>query len=98
MGVQPSRFTLGSFRLLGNLRSIVQARFPDTDLLEQPLVKEAGKRWRYPHEAREGFYRHAIDHVRKHDPDVPVALCKETPEMHDAFSGLADKTKCNCLP
>ena len=97
LGIHPSRFTLGSFRLLGNLRSIIKARFPESDILQQPMVNEAGKRWRYPHQAREELYLHAITCIREHDSNVPIALCKETPEMHRAFNGLTDATKCNCL-
>jgi spore photoproduct lyase len=98
LGIRPSRFTLGSFRLLGNLRSIIKARFPESDILQQPLVNEAGKRWRYPHETREELYLHAITCIREHDADCPVALCKETPDMHRTFNGMVDATKCNCLP
>jgi len=97
-GVRPSRFTLGSFRLLGNLGGIIKARFPESDLLKQPLVNDGGKRKRYPHEVREEFYLTAIAEIREHDQDVPVALCKETPDMHKAFGDLIDATQCNCLP
>jgi spore photoproduct lyase len=97
-GVRPSRFTLGSFRLLGNLRGIIKARFPESDILDQPLVNEGGKRQRYPQHIRQGFYTHAISRIREYDKEVAIALCKETPEMHRAFSGLVDTTKCNCLP
>jgi len=98
MGIQPSRLTLGSFRLLGNLGGIIKARFPESDLTDQPLVNDGGKRKRYPHEIREEFYRTAIGHIRHHAPSASIALCKETPEMHEAFADLVDATKCNCLP
>jgi DNA repair photolyase len=97
-GIRPSRITLGSFRLLGSLGGIIKARFPESDLMDQPLQKEAGKRKRYPQEIREEFYIHAIAQLREHNPSIPIALCKETPEMHQAFEGLVDETKCNCLP
>ncbi len=98
MGIQPARFTLGSFRLLGNLGSIIKARFPHSDLVSQPLVNDGGKRKRYPHETREQFYRHAIAQIRQRDADIPIALCKETTEIHQALEGETDATKCNCLP
>lgn len=98
MDIHPSRFTLGSFRLLGNLGGIIKARFPECDLLEQPLVNDGGKRKRYPHNVRQEFYLTAIAQIRERDEDVPVALCKETPEMHQAFGDLVNATKCNCLP
>ena len=97
IGIKPARITMGSFRLLGNLGGIIKARFPESDLLEQPLVNDGGKRKRYPHETRQEFYLTAIAQIREHDQDVPVALCKETPEMHQAFGELIDATKCNCL-
>ena len=98
MGIQPSRLTLGSFRLLGNLSGIIKARFPESDLLNQPLINDGGKRKRYPHDVRKDFYLTAVAQIREHDQDVPIALCKETPEMHQAFGDLVDATKCNCLP
>jgi spore photoproduct lyase len=97
-GIHPSRFTLGSFRLLGNLRGIIKARFPESDILQQPLVNEGGKRQRYPHDIREAFYRHAIEKIREHDNQTAIALCKETPNTHRSLEGLIDTTKCNCLP
>lgn len=97
IGIRPSRITMGSFRLLGNLGSIIKARFPESDLLKQPLVKGAGKRTRYPDEIREAFYLTAIDCIRKYDKDVPVALCKETVAMHRLFKDVTDASKCNCL-
>lgn len=98
LGIEPSRFTLGSFRLLGNLGAIISARFPKSDLLDQPLLQQGGKRKRYPLEVRRAIYLGAIVQIRGHFPDVPIALCKETPEMHSALDGLIDAAKCNCLP
>lgn len=98
LGIHPSRFTLGSFRLLGNLHGIIKARFPESNILGQPLVNDGGKRQRYPHNVREELYIHAITCIREHDNQVAIALCKETPEMHQAFRGLVGATKCNCLP
>ena len=97
-GIRPSRFTMGSFRLLGTLRGIIKARFPESDILNQPLVNDGGKRQRYAHPIRETFYRHAISKIREHDSAVAIALCKETPDMQQAFAGVVDATKCNCLP
>lgn len=97
LGIHPSRFTLGSFRLLGNLPGIIKARFPESDILEQPLVNEVGRRRRYPHEVRKELYLHVLACIRKHDANVPVALCKETREMQRTFDGLVDVTKCNCV-
>ena len=96
MEIHPSRFTLGSSRLFGNLRGIIAKRFPDSRLLAYQLQKN-GKRSRIPDRVRESLYRHAMWFIHKYDPSVRVALCKETPNMHAIFAGVVDKTKCNCL-
>ena len=98
LGIEPSRFTLGSFRLLGNLGAIISARFPKSDLLDQPLLQQGGKRKRYPLEVRRAIYLGAIVQIRCHFPDVPISLCKETPEMHSALDGLIDAAKCIVFP
>jgi len=94
-GIRPSRITLGSFRMLTPLKHIIAKRFPESPLLAQPLEKH-GKRLRYRQEVREGMYAHAIASVRAHDKSVPIALCKESPELHEVFKGQVDRTRCNC--
>jgi len=94
-GVQPARITMGTFRMLTPLKHIIAKRFPDTTLLTQPLEKN-GKRLRYKQQTRVSLYRHAIAAIRKHDKSVPIALCKESPELHRVFKGQIDKKQCNC--
>jgi len=94
-GISPSRITIGSLRMLTPLRHIIAKRFPDSRLLSQPLEK-TGKRLRYERRVREHLYRHAIELVRNHDNNVPIALCKETAELHEIFKGQVDRRRCNC--
>ena len=98
--VQPEMFTLGSFRALNQLRSIIRQRFPDSPLLEAPFVKAdlEHARERYPLSYRVRLYLHVLDRIRRYDPRVPVSLCKED---NEAWTVLRDKgfvpAACNCL-
>jgi len=94
-GIRVSRITLGSFRMLTPLKHIIAKRFPNSALLSQTLEKN-GKRLRYEQRVREKFYRCAIESIRKYDSNIPIALCKESPEMHRVFRELVDRRTCNC--
>ena len=97
--VQPQRITLGSFRMLNSLRSIIEARFPDSLLLQQRLEKDqGGKRWRYPHGIRRQMYEFVIAQIRQHDARVPISICKESPRMWSELKGELTPRACNCLP
>ena len=97
--VQPERITLGSFRLLNSLRSIIQDRFPDSLLLEQPLEKDqGGKRWRYPHRITRQMYESVIEQIRHHNATVPISICKESPRMWSELKQYLTPRACNCLP
>jgi len=93
--ISPSRITIGSFRMLTPLKHIIAKRFPDSTLLSHPLEK-TGKRLRYEQPVREQLYGRAIELVRNHDNNVPIALCKESPELHEIFKGQVDRRRCNC--
>lgn len=95
-GLKPSRITLGTLRYQDGLRSIMRRRFKNASLLEGALEKN-GKRWRYPSSLREAMYNHAIDVILQCDDSVPIALCKETPELNRILKSKAKPGKCNCL-
>jgi spore photoproduct lyase len=94
-GIRPARITLGTFRMLAPLKHIIAKRFPHSMLLAQPLEKN-GKRLRYKQEMRIQLYRNAIAAIRGYDTEIPISLCKESPELHKVFRGQVDKTQCNC--
>ena len=56
----------------------------------------------FPHEARAEIYDFYLREIRRHDPDVPVFLCTETPAMWADFGpqlGLtAGDYVCGCGP
>lgn len=66
-----------------------------------PFLK--GKRYGpLPHEARAEIYRFLIAEIRRERPDIPIALCLDTPamwaELRDEVRQDADNYACVCGP
>jgi len=40
----------------------------------------------FPHELRLAILRHYVEQIRRHDRDVPISFCDETPEMWAEFT------------
>jgi spore photoproduct lyase len=97
MVVRPERVTLGSYRVQGGLPAIIAVRSPDSAILELELERE-GKRGRYPHAVRREMYEFVIGEIRRHDPRVPISICKETHRMWADLKPQLTSRACNCLP
>ena len=56
----------------------------------------------FPHDSRAEVYRFYFEEIRKHDREIPVALCTETPGMWKEFKGLLGvgprRYVCGCGP
>ena len=52
----------------------------------------------FPYEARVKLNRFVIEEIRKISPDIPIMLCRETPEMWSEFKDALGATpdKCGC--
>lgn len=50
----------------------------------------------FPHEARARLNRFVVEQVRAIDPDVPIALCRETPEMWALFESDLHLSPAQC--
>ena len=103
LNTQPSRVTLGSFRLEGGLFRAISERFPDSLLLDpsklnsrdgKPVKSEDGK-FRYREDIRIELYRLLIEEIRKRS-DVDIALCKESSDVWEAVGLELDKGNCKC--
>ena len=95
----PQRITLGgicSYR--GALRLTSRALGPDNAIARHldPQPSPDG-RLRFPRALRIGFYRHLIARLRRHAPDLPLALCLEEPEVWRACGLEPDPPACNCI-
>ena len=112
--VQPDVVTMDALALLGYERLV--GCF-DLSLLDAEYVAMArelysgeppekpfwpGGKQMFPHEARAAIYRFFIEHMRELDPDVPISLCDETPEMWgefaDELAGTPAEYVCACGP
>ena len=113
--VRPDVLTMDALALLGYDRLV---ECFDISLLEESYVQmardlysgeppgkpfwPAGKQM-FPHEARAEIYRFFIEQMRALDPDLPISLCDETPEMWEEFgdrmkSGTPEEYVCVCGP
>jgi hypothetical protein len=57
----------------------------------------------FPHDLRLEILRFYVDEIRRHDRDVPISLCDETPEIWDEFTREElghgpDDYVCTCGP
>ena len=50
----------------------------------------------FPYDARARLYRFMIDEVRRFSPDIPFALCRETPDMWDEFKDDLRLSPADC--
>ena len=103
----PSRITLGSFRLETGLFKAIYERFPDSVLLDidkldsingKPVKSGDGK-YRYRDDIRIELYEHVIKEIKKRS-DADIALCKESTDVWEAVDLELEKgdCKCHCRP
>lgn len=98
--VKPENITLGMLRLLpGHFRLATDAYGNRAGkLLNHNFVKGASDhKLRYRPEQRIEFYEHLIDVIRSFDKEVPISLCRETPEIWSILKDRCEAGKCNCV-
>ena len=77
--------SLGCLRMMPRLKQVIEARFPETRILDGELVPGYDGKLRYPLDIRRTIYKNMLDFIREHSDHVPVYLCMEQPE---AWEGL----------
>jgi len=98
--VKPENITLGMLRILpGHFRLAKEAYGERArQLCNINFVKGASDhKLRYPTEDRTQFYSFLINHIRSHDKNVSVSLCRETPEVWNILKNQCEPFKCNCM-
>jgi len=95
--VDPSRITIGEYRPAEGLSGHIKTRFPESPLLKVngSLIAEAGK-LRYPREYRIEMFRAIAAGIRRCNKKVPIALCKEAPQVWRAVGLEGKGLCCNC--
>jgi spore photoproduct lyase len=98
---EPENITIGMLRLVpGHSRIVAQAYPIETKktLQKQNLTDLASDgKLRYPEDKRVEFYAHVIDTIRSFNKTVPISLCRESPNVLNAFKRHRLNHTCNCL-
>lgn len=91
---EPDQWTLGSLRYFPTLPMWTRKVGRDSRIYDFPRQRspEDG-RWRIPLDIRAEMYSQAMTHIRQHDTNVVVRLCKETAPLYDRL-GLEQKGCC----
>ncbi|OPY74714.1 MAG: Spore photoproduct lyase [Syntrophorhabdus sp. PtaU1.Bin153] len=96
--VTPERITLGEYRPSTGLANHIRQRFPDSTLLKiNESLTSDGVKLRYPERKRAHAFRTIIEEIRRHDPSVPVSLCKEDAAIWREAGLELNGLRCNCL-
>lgn len=70
--------SLGTLRSHRELKTIVEVRFPESNIFYGELLLGKDKKLRYPEFLREEIYRQMVQWIRDHDKKTPVYLCMES--------------------
>jgi spore photoproduct lyase len=73
--------SLGAFRYLPGLETVIRARHPHTRILGQEFIQAGDGKRRYPRPLRVEMYSHLLHAIRSADPSVCVYLCMESPRV-----------------
>jgi DNA repair photolyase len=79
--------SLGSFRFMPQLKSIIQQRFPDSTIPYGEFITGLDNKMRYFKPLRIRIYQHMFDVLRKYAPDLTVYFCMEDDEVWERVMG-----------
>lgn len=97
--VQLSRITFGQICSYSAALRLTErklgAKNPISNHLERR--KSTDGRLRFPLELRIRVYRHLIEVVRQHRPDLPIGLCMEEEQTFESLNMKNEMGACNCV-
>lgn len=70
--------SLGTLRFARKLKSLMEQRFPESDLAYGELFIGEDKKLRYPEFLRIHLYKNMVEWIRKFDKKTPLYLCMES--------------------
>lgn len=79
--------SLGSFRFLPELKSVIQQRFADSGLIYGEFVSGMDGKMRYFQPLRIDLYRRIVDRIRRHAPNTLVYFCMEDERVWEQAIG-----------
>ena len=96
----PENITIGTLRFLPGHPTLARTLHGKAaeHLFAGKFVAGVGDRKRrYRPEVRLEIYRFLIERIHRHYANVPISLCRETPEIWQALSGEVTRSACNCV-
>lgn len=73
--------SMGTFRFKPELKSIIENRFPENEILDQELLLGYDNKLRYPYGLRLEIYKFLLGEFKKHSKKLPIYLCMEEISM-----------------
>ncbi|VAX34967.1 Spore photoproduct lyase [hydrothermal vent metagenome] len=71
------RISLGTLRMVPDLKKIIENRFPENTILDGEIVLGYDKKLRYGYNLRSEMYKKMLTRIRGHSSKVHVYLCME---------------------
>lgn len=84
-----SWISLGLLRGSRKLKTVVEARFPESKIFYGELFLGEDKKLRYPKFLRRRIYQNMIKWIREFDEETPVYLCMEDKEMWQIIKNIS---------
>jgi spore photoproduct lyase len=85
--------SLGCFRFMPKLKTLVQERHPESRILYQEFVKGLDGKMRYFKPIRVEMYSAMVDWIRKQDEKAFIYLCMESSEVWEHSLGFAPRSR-----
>jgi len=96
--VRLDRITLGGICSYQSARTLMNEKLPPENVINRHMAaRSPDGRTRYSTHLRSEIYSHLIHRIRRHQPDLTVALCLEEPHLWNAAGIAHNLGKCNCV-
>jgi len=80
--------SLGTFRFMPSLKTIIQNRFPDSKIVYGEFIRGLDGKMRYFKPLRIEFYKKMVSCIREAAPDVLIYFCMEDDEVWEKSVGF----------
>jgi spore photoproduct lyase len=80
--------SMGCFRFMPALKSIIQDRHPKAGYIYQEFIPALDKKMRYPQSKRVEIYKKLLGWIKEFGKEVPVYFCMENPSVWEKVFGF----------
>jgi len=85
--------SLGAFRYLPSLKTIIQRRFPESDIVYGEFISGLDDKMRYFKPLRIDLFRKIVSGIRDINPSVTIYLCMESDEVWQKTLGFVPRER-----